>query len=174
MHTRHPLTTAALCLAGILAGVAMLAGSALAEDPSPEPPDLTKGGDIERANTYNLGATGMRGYIYTRPLDFFESVQGRTTTRSRQILVSHVGAKSPADGVVKVGDVILGAGGKMFADDARKSIAMAIQDAEKESSKGILKLSVWRAGKTQEVQLKLNVMGTYSETAPYNLSLIHI
>ena len=168
IRTTQPSISALLRLSGILAGIAMLAGSALAEDPSSEPPDLTRGGKLERANTYNLGATGMRGYIYTRPLDFFESVQGRTTTRSRQIRVSHVGAKSPAAGVMKVGDVILGAGGKLFADDARKSIALAIQEAEKESNKGILKLSVWRAGKTWELQLKLNVMGTYGETAPYD------
>lgn len=168
MHKTPLKPTAVLRFSGIFAGIALMAGNALAGDPSPEPTDLTKGGAIERANTYNLGATGMRGYIYTRPLDFFESVQGRTTTRSRQILVSHVGAKSPADGVMQVDDVILGAGGKLFTDDARKSFAQAIQDAEKESNQGVLKLTRWRAGKTEDVQLKLNVMGTYSATAPYN------
>ena len=168
MH-QTPLTpTAVLRLSGIVAGIALMAGNAFAGDPSPEPTDLTKGGAIERTTSYNLGATGMRGFIYTRPLDFFESVQGRTTTRSRQILVSHVGARSPADGVMQVDDVILGAGGKLFSDDARKSIALAIQDAEKEENKGVLKLTRWRAGKTEDVQLRLNVMGTYSETAPYN------
>ena len=45
---------------------------------------------------------------------------------------------------------------------------MAIQEAEKESNGGILKLTRWRAGKTEEVQLKLRVMGTYSDTAPYD------
>lgn len=161
-------TTTYLRLGGVLAAFAVMTGGVRAGDPSPEPTDLTKGGAIQRDTTYNLGATGLRGYIYTRPLNMFESVQGRTTTRSRQILVSHVGAKSPADGVMKVDDVILGAGGKLFSDDARKSIAFAIQDAEKEENKGILKLTVWRAGKTADVQLKLNVMGTYSATAPYN------
>ena len=123
---------------------------------------------MDRTRTYNLGATGLRGWIYTRPANFFESCQGRTTTASRQILVTHVGAKSPADGVMRVDDVILGAGGKPFTDDARKSIAMAIQEAEKEANGGILKLTRWRAGKTEEVQLKLRVMGTYSDTAPYD------
>ena len=69
---------------------------------------------------------------------------------------------------MQVNDVILGVGGTLFTDDARRSIALAIQEAEKESNKGVLKLKVWRAGKTQDVQLKLNVMGTYSATAPYN------
>jgi len=94
-------------------------------------PDLTKDTNVDRELTYNLGATGLRGWIFTRPEDYFESQQGRTTTKSRQILVTHVGKKSPAEGVIKVDDVILGAGGKMFTDDARISIALAIQEAEK-------------------------------------------
>ena len=167
MRTAPPATTL-VRLSGIFVGIAIFAGSTLAGDRSPEPTDLTKGGEIDRANSYNLWATGMRGYIYTRPADFFESVQGRTTTRSRQILVSHVGTKSPADGVMKVDDVILGAAGRLFTDDARKCLALAIQDAEKEPNQGILKLIRWRAGKTDNVQLKLNAIGTYSDTAPYN------
>jgi hypothetical protein len=144
-----------------------ITGGALAAEPPRVPPDLTQSTKVDRERTYNLGSTGLRGWIYTRPADFLESCQGRTTTASRQILVTHVGAKSPADGVMQVDDVILGAGGKLFADDARKSIALAIQEAEKEANGGILKLTRWRAGKTEEVQLKLRVLGTYSDTAPY-------
>ncbi len=133
------------------------------------PPDLlidnTK---VDRELTYNLGATGMRGWIYTKPAEYLDSVQGRTTTASRQILVTHVGAKSPADGVMQVNDIILGVGGKLFTDDARKSIALAIQEAEQENHGGILNLTLSRAGKKQEVRLKLRVMGTYSATAPFN------
>ena len=132
------------------------------------PPDLTKSSTgIDRTRTYNLGATGLRGWIYTHPATYLDSLQGRTTAASRQILVTCVGAKSPADGVLEVEDVILGVAGKAFADDARKSIAYAIQDAEKEANNGILKLTRWRAGKSEEVQLKLRVMGTYSASAPY-------
>ena len=134
------------------------------------PPDLTKGetNGVDRSGTYNLGATGMRGWIYLKPATHFDGLQGRTTAASRQILVTHIGAKSPADGVMRVDDVILGAGGKGFTDDARRSIALAIQEAEKEENQGVLKLTRWRAGQTDEVQLKLRVMGTYSATAPYN------
>jgi hypothetical protein len=158
-----PLQAAALVVA-----IALATGVALAGEPPPVPPDLTQDAKVDRTLTYNLGATGLRGWIYTKPANFFESVQGRTTTASRQILVTHVGAKSPADGVMKVDDVILGVGGKPFTDDARKSIAVAIQEAEKAANRGILKLTRWRAGKTEEVELKLRVMGTYSDTAPYN------
>ncbi|NBR07641.1 MAG: hypothetical protein EBT92_18015, partial [Planctomycetes bacterium] len=45
----------------------------LAQPKNPVPPDLTKNkpGDIKL--TYNLGATGLRGWIYTKPANFFES-----------------------------------------------------------------------------------------------------
>ena len=49
-----------------------------------------------------------------------------------ELLDTHVGDKSPADGVMKVDDVILGIDGQPFTDDARKSLAKAIQEAEKE------------------------------------------
>jgi len=153
-----------ICVAAM---AVMIASELLAATPS-VPPDLTQSNTVDRKLTYNLGATGLRGWIYTRPANFFESQQSRTTTASRQILVTHVGAKSPADGVMKVNDVILGVDGKLFSDDARKSIAMAIQEAEKQANGGMLKLRIWRAGNTEDVQLKLKVIGTYSDTAPYN------
>ena len=158
-----------LPLAAIVVTVAIMTGTSLvAAVPPPPPPDLTQDNTVDRKLTYNLGATGLRGWIFSKPATHFEGLQGRTTAASRQILVTHVGAKSPADGVIKVDDVILGTGGKPFTDDARKSIAVAIQEAEKETNKGLLKLTIWRAGKTAEVQLKLRVMGTYSNTAPYD------
>lgn len=166
--THIAMRTYLLQLVSIATALVPLAGSQLLAAPSPVPPDLTVSNTIDRKLTYNLGATGLRGWIYTKPAVYLDSVQGRTTTASRQILVTHVGAKSPAEGVMKVDDVILGAGGNLFTDDARKSIAVAIQEAEKEVNGGILKLTRWRAGKTEEVQLKLGVMGTYSDTAPYD------
>lgn len=132
-------------------------------------PDLTKDiQSIDRELTYNLGATGLRGWIYTKAADNLDAAQGRTTLASRQILVTHVGTGSPADGVVKVDDVILGADGRLFNDDARKSFAMAIQQAETEAKGGVLKLTVSRGGQLQELAIKLTVMGTYSDTAPWN------
>ena len=132
-------------------------------------PDLTKDiQSIDRELTYNLGATGLRGWIHTKAADNLDAAQGRTTLASRQILVTHVGAASPADGVVKVDDVILGVEGKPFNDDARKSIALAIQEAETEAKGGVLKLMVSRGGQVQELALKLAVMGTYSDTAPWD------
>jgi hypothetical protein len=154
----------------------------------PPLPDLTKGTEgIDRSLTYNLGATGMRGWIYTphwpQNIARQDATQGRTTGSSRQILVTHVGDKSPADGVMQVDDVILGIDDQPFTDDARKSLAKAIQEAEKEPPKaagpyhkeggkktrsGHLALLRWRAGKTETVELKMRVLGTYSDTAPYD------
>ncbi len=132
-------------------------------------PDLTKDlQSVDRKLTYNLGATGLRGWIHTKAANNLDAAQGRTTTASRQILVTHVGAASPADGVVKVDDVILGVEGKPFSDDARKSIAQAIQEAEADAKGGALKLMVSRGGQVHEVTLKLAVLGTYSDTAPWN------
>ncbi|MBM3965719.1 MAG: hypothetical protein FJ308_11740 [Planctomycetes bacterium] len=135
----------------------------------PTPPDLTRGEtkEVERDRTYNLGATGMRGWIYTKPANFLDSVQGRTTDVSRQILVTHVGKKSPADGIVRVDDIILGVDGTPFSVDARKSLAVAIQQAETEVRGGKLNLVLWRDGQQQEVQLQLRVMGTYGTNAPF-------
>jgi hypothetical protein len=163
------MQTTTLRRAALLAALALLAGLQLfAAKPPATPPDLTKDGAVDRKLTYNLGSTGMRGWIFTKAANFFESQQGRTTTASRQILITHVGAGSPAEGVMKVDDVILGAGGKLFSDDARKSLALAITEAEKASNQGLLKLTRWRSGKTDEVQLKLRIMGSYSATAPYD------
>jgi HEAT repeat protein len=138
-----------------------------AENP-PSLPDLTQNRVVDRDQTYNLGATGMRGWIYTKAANNLDSWQGRTTLISRQILVTHVGKKSPADGVMKVDDVILGVAGAPFTDDARKGIAMAIQAAENETNRGVLNLLVWRAGKITNQVITLKVMGAYSATAPYH------
>ncbi len=152
----------------VAVALAVMLVSDVSAAPSAGPPDLTQSTAVDRKLTYNLGATGLRGWIYTHPATYLDSLQGRTTAASRQILITHVGAKSPADGVMEVDDVILGVDGKPFSDDARKSIAVAIQEAEKESKGGILKLTRWRAGKAEEVQIKMRVMGTYSDTAPYD------
>jgi hypothetical protein len=162
------MQTTSLRLAALGVAITLMSSSPLRAVAPPSPPDLTQNNTVDRKLTYNLGATGLRGWIYTKAANFFESQQGRTTTASRQILVTHVGDKSPAEGVMRVNDVILGTGGQLFTDDARKSIALAIQEAEKTDNGGLLKLTRWRAGTTEEVQLKLRVMGTYSATAPYN------
>ena len=111
---------------GLLAALVMGFTSPL----SSQVPDLTSSNSVDRSLTYNLGPTGLRGWIYTKPESNLDAAQGRTTAASRQILVTHVGTNSPASGVMEVNDVILGVNGKPFDDDARKAFGRAITEAE--------------------------------------------
>lgn len=151
--------------AKILLLSAVIAAQFLTAVISAEPPDLTKTNAVDRTRTYNLGPTGLRGWIH---ISADGAPLGRLTDRSRQILVTHVGTNTPAYGVIKTNDVILGVGDTLFSEDARKSLGRAITEAEKPENKGILKVLVFRAGQTQKVPLQLRVIGSYSDTAPYN------
>lgn len=122
------------------------------------PPDLTKGGKRDKMNEWTLGPTGARGWIWGKNLE---------TTKARQILVTKVYPQSPADGVLKEGDVILGVDGKLFSEDARKVFARAITEAEKTAGKGCLRLVCWRQGKQEDVVVTIPAIGDYSATAPY-------
>lgn len=131
------------------------------KDSAPKPPDLTRGGSINKQLTWTLGPTGARGWVYQH---------NKTTESARQIYVTQVAKGSPAEGVLKTGDVILGIDDQTFSSDPRKRLASAITEAEK---KGILKLLRWRPtdkaqGRTETVELKLKVMGSFSDTAPYD------
>lgn len=133
-------------------------------------PDLTNGGLRTDELTWNLGPTGMSGWFYRE--NFSAKYAGWDTDPARQIEVTQVDAGSPADGVLLVGDVILGADGAGaqpfgFTSDARKSFAYAIADAEA-SNPATLKLLVWRAGNISTLSITLETMGAYSATAPYN------
>jgi autotransporter-associated beta strand protein len=135
------------------------------------PPDLTAPGviaSIDRSRTYNLGPTGLRGWMHVDPT--FNTI-GRITDKSRQILVTV--ASSPGNAVLAVDDVILGAvaadSGTVpsFTSDARKAFGAAITDAEQTGS-GTLRLKRWRAGVTSDVNITIPTLGEYSATAPYN------
>ena len=137
------------------------AGVAQARRARVKPPvqDFTKGDKPGESHAWNLGATGARGWMYG---------WAGQTAEARQILVTAVAKGSPADGVLEVGDVILGVEGKPFNKDARKQFARAVMTAETKKAGGKLSLIRWRNGKKSNVQLKLAVMGSYSDTAPYN------
>lgn len=124
-------------------------------------PDFTKDEAIPAGanHDWNLGATGARGWMYSDMM---------VTTDARQISITKVEKGSPADGVLAVGDVILGVGGKPFAYDPRTEFGKALTQAESEAADGKLPLTRWRAGKTEEIVVKLPVLGTYSATAPYD------
>jgi len=132
------------------------------------PPDLTKTIDFQRTGEYFLGPTGAKGWLFVN--------ERFMTDEARQILITEVQPGSPAEGVLEVGDVILGTGDTHFDSDARKCFGRAIDEAEKKDNRGILKLLRWRPveqsdsrqGKEQVVEIQLRVMGAYTDTAPYN------
>jgi hypothetical protein len=151
------LTAAALLLG--------LPGMAAGEPPGKAaavPPDLTQGGKPDNAHRWTLGATGARGWFWSRYV-----AGGIEDADAPQILITEVAKGSPADGVLESGDVVTGLNGQAFGGDARRLFAQALAEAEKESNGGVFKLLRWRAGKTDNVQLKLQVLGTYAPTAPY-------
>jgi hypothetical protein len=127
--------------------------------PATTMPDFTEGDTVAKdgPHDWTLGPTGARGWIFT--------ANGHSRD-ARQILVTAVAQGAPADGVLRVGDVILGVEGKDFSGDARVVFAKAITAAEAET--GTLQLLRWRAGKTEAVEVKLAVLGTYSAIAPYD------
>ena len=135
--------------------ISFLSGSMTAQ----EIPDFTGGGKIPDGHNHdwNLGPTGARGWIFSNRLE---------TTQARQILITKVDAKSPADGVLQKGDVILGCGGRAFQYDPREELGKAVSNAE--AADGKLKLTRWRNGDSTSVTVNLVPLGGYSETAPFN------
>lgn len=124
-------------------------------------PDFTRGDSIPKdaPHDWNLGPTGLRGWMYCDKL---------VTADARQIAIAAVEKGSPADGLLAVGDVLLGVGGKAFAFDPRTELGRAITAAETEVGSGRLTLTRWRAGQTSDVVVKLPVLGTFSATAPFD------
>ncbi len=124
-------------------------------------PDFTKGDAIPAGakHDWNLGATGLRGWMFCDKM---------VTSDARQIVITKVEKGSPADGILMVGDVILGVGGKAFSYDPRTEMGKALTAAESDAGGGKLALTRWRAGKTEEVVVNLPVLGSYSATAPFD------
>lgn len=147
-------------LAFALTGLASIA-SAVPDDKAIVIPDLTQGDKIPKGakHDWNLGPTGLRGWMFCDKL---------VTTDARQIAITTVEPGSSADGLIAVGDVLLGVGGKPFSYDPRTEMGRAITAAETEIGDGRLAITRWRAGKTDEVELVLPVLGSFSPTAPYD------
>jgi len=150
-------TLASLFIATLLTVPSQAAGG----NGNMENPDFTKGDKIPAGATHDwtLGATGARGWIYSDRLE---------TSDARQISITKIAKGSPADGVLEVGDVILGVSGKSFSYDPRTEFGKAVTAAESDAGNGNLSVIRWRAGQQENVAVKLHALGTYSATAPYD------
>jgi HEAT repeat protein/regulation of enolase protein 1 (concanavalin A-like superfamily) len=170
-----PMSLSAFLLGGVLIFSPTVAQAA--------PPDLTSAGVIAalKSNpgystrsyneTYNLGATGLRGWIYIDTSNPISGSHGLITAPSRQILVTV--ASAPGNAVLAVDDVILGAiaansgAVPLFTSDCRKAFGTAVGNAEKTGA-GTLRVKRWRAGATADVNIPMTIMGNYTATAPYS------
>ncbi|MBI1338090.1 MAG: hypothetical protein GC164_14180 [Phycisphaera sp.] len=142
--------------------------------PEDTEPDYTKGETTgERYegkgcwNYINLGPVGARGELW----------MGRhTTVMARTTRVMEVLEGTPAEGVLKVNDVILGVGDSKFSSDVRKEISAAITGAETKEGDGKIDFLIYRPqgdpkdgkGSEMKVTVKIPVLGTYSDTAPWD------
>lgn len=105
-----------------------------------EIPDLTNGGVPMSCNTrraepsidWALGPLGANGWGYSRLPDEGGSVN------ARQLLITRVDKKGPSNGLLLLGDVIIGVNGAKFSRDVRKALAEAINQAETTEAGGKL------------------------------------
>ncbi|MGB2824103.1 MAG: DUF6288 domain-containing protein [Phycisphaerae bacterium] len=151
---RHPRTyPIALALAACF-----LCTAAAAQGRKPKGPEITtvtwsphgayKGWQV------NLGPTGATGWV-----------------NGSRIHVVRVDSGSPADGVLEIGDVILGANEAAFpeGDDCRLALGKAIGESEAGGKKG-LALTVLRGDEEISVNVRLRKLGAYGPTWPFECS----
>jgi len=101
-----------------------------------------------------------------KPIDYLLGPTGLTGTSAKNIItVSAVAEGSPADGLIAVGDKIIGVESNTFNGDPRRILGTLINKVEAEDGKLSLLL-----GDKKEVELQLEVLGAYAESAPYNCS----
>ena len=87
-----------------------------------------------------------------------------------ELLVVHVLADSPASGILKLDDIIIGANGRLFVDpeDPRPELGNALCESQSPELGGILTLQIVRARKPMNVKIDLGSTLSFSDTWPYN------
>ncbi len=118
---------------------------------------------------YNLGITGLRVQL--------------VADAPKELLVKHVFEGSPADRKVRVGDLIVGAGGARFETEHRNGYGMdkfgpdgpileladALEKSQGEAGKGKLVLTLRRGDETVGVELKVGrKYGSFARSFPEN------
>ena len=164
-----------LCLLGLSAS--LHAAVDYQEDGQPWSQRADSGPDAEVPGWfYNLGITGLRAQLVAK--------------EPKTLLIKYVFAKTPASGLVEIGDVITGVGGKPFVNPHRNGYGMEIFGADgpileladalelcqsevgkgktKNKSTGKLKVMLRRGNTIKEVELDVGSMtyGSYAATYP--------
>jgi len=99
-----------------------------------------------------LGPTGLTGY-YLGP----------------NIMVSAVAPGSPADGVIKLGDALIGANGRRFeTETVRRILGEEIDKSQLPRNKGKLSLTLVSDRELKDVALRLETLPAYSDSSPYD------
>jgi alpha-galactosidase len=124
---------------------------------------------------YNLGITGLRAKL--------------VADEPKALLIMYVFPKSPADGHVQVGDLVVGAGGRMFkekhrngygekvfgADGPISEFAQVLEECQSADRKGKLPLTLRRGKEIVEVELEVGQKyGTYAPTFPDKCMKSHL
>ncbi|MDB9741569.1 DUF6288 domain-containing protein [Akkermansiaceae bacterium] len=124
--------------------------------------DFTKGGKLPSllSHDWTLGATGLRGWCQVSK----GYGEAGTTKDARQIYITMVESGSPAQGKLKKGDIITGIGEVKFEQDARVSLAKALEESE---NKGSIQFLVFSKGKEKLVELELEKYPMYANTSPF-------
>jgi len=160
----------------LAAAVVSASSSALASD-APEYSKLPKyvtpvpyAGIRNYHVTQNLGPTGARGWVYGHT---------NNTREAREIMIKSVEPGSPAEGILRPYDFIVGVAlpvdgaegrpePKPFDSDARLALAKAVTFAESKRAGGRLKLLRSRDGEVEPVTITIPVMGDYAPSAPFD------
>lgn len=143
-------------LLGVFSTAVIFTSFELEAASKPKVPDFTKGDGIGEKHDWNLGATGLRGWMWG---------WADKTDEARQIYITKVDPSSPADGLIEEGDVILGFSGKKMDSDARMAMGEALIKAD--ASGGDLSILIWRKGDEKNITLKLKALGKYTKTSPF-------
>lgn len=124
--------------------------------------ELPTGGRTPAARKANaLGTTGAFFWLWLPEDSLARDIP------YKQVCVVSVAEDTPAHGVLRAGDIIVGIGGKSFDKDLRQEMAAALAAAERPENEGRLALTVWRDGTTHELAITIPVVqGRYDPAAP--------
>jgi len=163
---------------GELAGPEEMAAQQMRSRPDPKP---VAGLDREikfDANTTERAAKMDPDHLHKLPSRFGSralplGITGAYFTEFQkrcELLIVHVLDGSPAAGVLKVDDVIIGANGRLFVDkeDPRPEMGNALVESQSPELGGILTLHLVRGKKPINVKLDLGSKLSYGQTWPMN------